>query len=203
MPNEKSLGSADVLGFKFIQENLITKMRSALGRYQSIQQGKISDAHREMAEQVRKEQLKALQKQIEAHRRGGVQRETHYLVEAMKGDDYVQASKEGFVVNPEGYLDESQARLYWRNLETGTSKHIGQGIWFFRTDGFQNTPHAAIRDTELIGTHGKDDVLPGMATIKEAIPPYEYLDRGVETWKFNVNPIDVYRKNGIPVTAGK
>lgn len=270
---ELSLGGAqdlsftkgNVLGFKFNPSGIITALRNTLGQYQSVAQNSIKAAHQEMGDLIRTAQVEILQDEIESHRREGAQRTTQYLFQALASDEYVEATKEGFVVNPKGYLDSSKARAYWRNLEEGSSVHVGREFHgFFLTGSRRSGPDPVQRDIELIqstsvvgagkgqlgskerpikkipvgrggfageydyetenGSHevtvSQEQSYSGLENprvrglgqraqeghswlikIKNPIPAYHYLSEGIaESWA-RINPVEIYRKHGVPISA--
>lgn len=275
MPAEASLGVAqdlsltkdgNLLGFKFNPSGIITALRNELGRYQSISNNAIKAAHQEMGDLIRERQIEILHDEIDEHKRAGVQRTSQYLVRALADEDYVQATKEGFIVNPKGYLDSSKARAYWRNLEEGSSVHVGREFHgFFLTGSRRSGPDPVQRDIELIqsvstfgaghgqlgskqnpitkipvgrggfageyehesgdgnlryGTTFQQQSYKGLEEprvrglgqraqegqgwlirIKNPIPAYHYLAEGIHEAMARINPAEIYRKHGIPISA--
>lgn len=253
LPGGGQAGSdGKLLGIRFNPSGIITGLRDELGKYQNLS-GRILDAHREMADKLQQTQLRILKESIQAHRRAGVQRSSHYLENALKSDKYTVVSREGFVVNPEGYLDSTRAKAYWRHIEEGYEGFVGDTFMGYFQTGSRRRGPGAWRDIELIqvvpaigrqgegnrgtksnpikkipvgrsavvgednqGNRGVGGDLDNSAvhvigddpdretyliTIKNPIPAYEFLSKGVEEWNARFRPLDIYRDHGIPISA--
>jgi hypothetical protein len=117
-------GGAGVLEFRPDLRAQAVRARDLRGRFASLQTP-IREAHHQMAIQASKMIGAELQKRISAT--GRVQRRAGggILVDLLMSGRVVDASSDTFVVGGR-LLDQSPARSYYRNLETGTRIFVGR-----------------------------------------------------------------------------
>lgn len=162
-------------------------------------------AHREMAEHVQVEMVKALRQAIESGPRAAEQRQTQWLEKALANPENIGFNIDGFVVNT-SYLDKSPVRGYWRGLEEGTEVHVGRLITGFFADRTLSTRYAPAgggdmynaRMIQLRPTPGVNYAVSrtrsGRTTnpsehgiwrfhIRHPIEPRHYMRRGIETYQ--------------------
>jgi hypothetical protein len=115
--------------FVYIPDATERMARDSRGWFASAQV-EIGQAMETLAIRLQKAQVAALERAIEAG--GREQRGTHYLEDAILSPSNRVVTGDGFLVGVESAFEESEAGSYWRGLEEGTSKHIGQkmyGLW--------------------------------------------------------------------------
>lgn len=143
------IGKADLLGFRLSGRGVTSGARDVAGRFASLQV-EIQDAHRRMALELQDIVASQFKRSLERK----AQRPTRYLEKALMEPDAVRWNVDGFLFLPEGFLDRSQARFYWRHIEKGTRIFVGREMrGFFRSlEGGIHGPQANRR--------GKDPFMP-------------------------------------------
>lgn len=118
-----------IVGYRLSGQGVIRGARDTLGRFVSMQT-EINLAHRRMAEALQRAVLGQFQDSLERR----AQRKTRYLEKALASTDAIRFNLDGFLYLPDGYLDSTPARFYWRHIERGTRVFVGRELrGFFRS----------------------------------------------------------------------
>lgn len=111
----------------------VTTARNLQGRYQSMQR-QVQAAHDEMAYHAQNVIANYLEKRIRRHGRPQSDRKKPQLVQLLRAKEARKANIDGFVINPDGYLESTTAAPYYRNLEEGTDVFVGRELsGYFRS----------------------------------------------------------------------
>ncbi len=179
------IGGGNLLGIKLDSQALISGARNALGQFQ---RGllTVQEINQAAGESVQQSVLKAFDSSLVRP-----QRPTHWLRDALAAPEAIRSNIDGFLYLPEGYLESSKARLYWRGLEQGTSVHEGQVIYgFFRSlEGTLSAPSPELfrHDVTFEPRHSADSRIrrgpsPRFIRIRRPITAHSYLEKGIRDW---------------------
>jgi hypothetical protein len=186
--------------------------RDAKGRFTSMQT-LVKQANEEMALEVANYMVKSLEESVKD--RGRTQRGTELLARAILNEENRDASIDGFVVGTD-YMDRSPAKMYWRGVEEGSSKHVGRLIYGWFADEVPSEPASRYRPSEARRTNARMIQLPHPPQasgpqftstpgyervggpfwfrIKNPIPAYHYMREGAADWMSTGSAAATYRK---------
>lgn len=172
------VGGADALGVTLKDGGFRRGGRDALGRFRSAWP-EIEAANQKNAEYLQSLVLDAFIESLRAVDRP--QRETEYLLHALKSRDFIRWNLDGFLVNPKGYLDTTKAAPYWRNLEKGTTRFVGRELqgFFLSREGKARRPSASrypvdVRMIQTAAVYGQD-FKPSPEQMSQGYQPHQTL----------------------------
>lgn len=205
-PSSSKLVDSEVLVTHFPQ-GVERLARDLKGRFQSLNQ-QIKMAFEAAAKDLQEEEVKALRQGLRRPQGAQAGRPEENLVKALLSERNRKVTQDGLAVNLVEWLNSpaSKVNLYWRGLEDGTSKHVGQIIYGFFL-GVDKNPHAASQERRFLdprmvvghssiefregGAHGikgasrikKAQEVAGFFRIKNRIEAVHFITKGTQIWE--------------------
>lgn len=209
LPAYQKLIDAETLVTRFTQK-AEQKARDLRGRFTSTSHA-MKQAFELAAQDLQRFEAEALLHPEQGLRRpqgAEAGRPEQHLVKALLSEHNRRVTFDGMAVNLTEWLNSPQSKvnLYWRGLEEGTTKHVGQVIYgyFLGVDGapFAATMERRYLDPRMIVTHSSKELRVGAEhgiktksnldkahqalgffQIKNRIEAEHFIRRGTKAWE--------------------